>query len=70
MMTKNLLVELLVEELPPKELNKLGDSFASGLFESLKKGNLTESDSEMTVFASPRRLAAHVTHTFEVTRLR
>ena len=30
--TKNLLVELFVEELPPKSLKKLGDSFAEVLF--------------------------------------
>ncbi|TSA49343.1 MAG: glycine--tRNA ligase subunit beta, partial [Nitrosomonadales bacterium] len=59
---KNLLIELLVEELPPKVLCKLGDAFASILFESLKKNNLTEPESEMTAFASPRRLAVHVTH--------
>ena len=28
MTTKNLLVELFVEELPPKALKKLGESFA------------------------------------------
>ena len=29
--TKNLLVELFVEELPPKALKKLGEAFAAGL---------------------------------------
>ena len=33
---KNLLVELFVEELPPKALKKLGEAFARGLFEGLK----------------------------------
>ena len=33
MTTKNLLVELFVEELPPKALQKLGDAFASVLAE-------------------------------------
>ena len=36
MTTKNLLVELFVEELPPKALKKLGDAFAGVLFEQLK----------------------------------
>jgi glycyl-tRNA synthetase beta chain len=36
MTTKNLLVELFVEELPPKSLKKLGDSFADELAASLK----------------------------------
>jgi len=61
MTTKNLLVELFVEELPPKALKKLGDAFAGVLFEQLKAQGLTGADSALTSFASPRRLAAHVT---------
>jgi glycyl-tRNA synthetase beta chain len=61
MTTKNLLVELFVEELPPKALKKLGDAFAGVLFEQLKAQGLTAADSALTSFASPRRLAAHVT---------
>jgi glycyl-tRNA synthetase beta chain len=60
-MTKNLLIELFVEELPPKALKKLGDAFAGVLFEQLKAQGLTAADSVLTSFASPRRLAAHVT---------
>lgn len=59
---KNLLVELFVEELPPKALKKLGESFATTLFESLKAQSLTNTDSAATPFASPRRLAAHITN--------
>ena len=59
MSVKNLLVELFVEELPPKVLKKLGDSFANGLFEQLKSYGLTTPGSLFTAFASPRRLAAH-----------
>ena len=66
MTTKNLLVELFVEELPPKALKKLGDAFAGVLFEQLKAQGLTSSDhsaeSALTAFASPRRLAAHLTY--------
>ena len=36
MTTQNLLVELFVEELPPKALKKLGESFAATLAASLK----------------------------------
>ena len=61
MTTKNLLVELFVEELPPKALKKLGDAFAGVLFEQLKTQGLTTAGSVLTSFASPRRLAAHVT---------
>jgi glycyl-tRNA synthetase beta chain len=80
MTTQNLLVELFVEELPPKALSKLGESFSQVLTESLKSLGLihsfTLSDpsnpdlkrphqedfSICTAFASPRRLAVHVTH--------
>jgi glycyl-tRNA synthetase beta chain len=60
MTTKNLLVELFVEELPPKALKKLGESFAQTLAESLKAQGLATEHSAVTPFASPRRLAAHV----------
>ena len=62
MTTKNLLVELFVEELPPKALKKLGDAFAGVLFDQLKAQGLTTADSALTAFASPRRLATHVTY--------
>ncbi|MCX7263738.1 MAG: glycine--tRNA ligase subunit beta [Burkholderiales bacterium] len=58
---QNLLVELFVEELPPKVLKKLGESFANVLFEQLRGAGLTGADAVVTPFASPRRLAAHVT---------
>jgi glycyl-tRNA synthetase beta chain len=61
MTTQNLLVELFVEELPPKVLNKLGESFAGTLMEQLRAQGLAGAESQVTAFASPRRLAAHVT---------
>jgi glycyl-tRNA synthetase beta chain len=61
MATKNLLVELFVEELPPKALKKLGESFAAALAASLKSQGLIDAASVATPYASPRRLAAHVT---------
>ncbi len=61
MTTKNLLVELFVEELPPKALKKLGLAFASVLLEQLKAQGLADANSQLTPFASPRRLAAHIT---------
>jgi glycyl-tRNA synthetase beta chain len=61
MSSNNLLVELFVEELPPKVLKKLGESFASSVLESLKAQALTAEDSLTTAFASPRRLAVHIT---------
>jgi glycyl-tRNA synthetase beta chain len=62
MTTQNLLVELFVEELPPKALRKLGDAFAAVLAEQLQAQGLSAADSVVTAFASPRRLAAHITH--------
>jgi glycyl-tRNA synthetase beta chain len=59
---KNLLVELFVEELPPKALNKLGEAFANVLFQILKLQGLTFDNSIVTAFATPRRLAAHVSY--------
>ena len=61
MTTHNLLVELFVEELPPKALNKLGQAFSSVLAEQLKAQGLAAAESQVTAFASPRRLAAHIT---------
>ena len=58
--TKNLLVELFVEELPPKALKKLGEAFAAGLVASLKAQGLAGEHSAVVPFASPRRLAAHI----------
>lgn len=65
-MNKNsLLVELFVEELPPKALKKLGDAFAGVLREQLVAQGLAEAGSVLTAYASPRRLAAHLTHVAE-----
>lgn len=61
MTAQNLLVELFVEELPPKALKKLGDAFATVLGDQLKAQGLAPADAAVTAFASPRRLAAHVT---------
>jgi glycyl-tRNA synthetase beta chain len=61
MTAQNLLVELFVEELPPKALRKLGDAFGGQLLEQLKAQGLAGPDAVLTTFASPRRLAAHVT---------
>lgn len=81
MTTQNLLVELFVEELPPKALGRLGESFARVIAEELFNQGLSakpvadsRSDgikreavgsselSLITVYASPRRLAAHITN--------
>ena len=61
MTAQNLLVELFVEELPPKALRKLGDAFGGQLLEQLRAQGLASADAQLTAFASPRRLAAHIT---------
>lgn len=61
MSQKNLLVELFVEELPPKALNKLGQAFSELLFEHLQALGLADSSSVLTAYATPRRLAMHAT---------
>jgi glycyl-tRNA synthetase beta chain len=60
MTTANLLVELFVEELPPKALKKLGEAFAALLADGLKAQGLAAADAAVTPYASPRRLAVHV----------
>ncbi len=63
---KNLLVELFVEELPPKVLKKLGEAFGDAIFNNLKKLNQLEDGSKLTTFATPRRLAAHITEVLPI----
>ena len=59
--TSNLIVELLVEELPPKALRRLGDAFGHALLARMRASGLASEVSALTAFASPRRLAAHIT---------
>jgi glycyl-tRNA synthetase beta chain len=56
-----LLVELLTEELPPKALKKLGEAFAAGLRDGLAARKLLAAGSVATAYATPRRLAVHIT---------
>jgi glycyl-tRNA synthetase beta chain len=60
MSAQNLLVELFVEELPPKALKKLGEAFAAVLAESLVAQGLAEANAVVTDFATPRRLGVRV----------
>ena len=60
-----LLVELFTEELPPKSLKKLGESFAKNLFDKLVahglvSNDLVSNDSAYIHYATPRRLAVHI----------
>ena len=53
--SKDLLIEIGTEELPPTTLNKLSTAFYNGVKEGLDKADL--SFSEIKKFAAPRRLA-------------
>src|SRR6266487_3994594 len=59
---ESLLVELLTEELPPKSLRHLSDTFASEVADGLRSRGLLMSDSSVSAFATPRRLAVRITH--------
>ena len=58
----NLMVELFVEELPPKALKKLGAAFGEGLLAGLRNEGLATASSALNLFATPRRLAARISH--------
>ena len=58
--TANLLVELLVEELPPKALKKLGEAFAHWIRQGLIDRLLVSPEEKWDWYASPRRLAVRI----------
>ena len=60
MSTESLLIELRTEELPPKALNNLGESFAASIIEQLQKDHFIAETADYKVFASPRRLGVLV----------
>ena len=55
-----LLVELLTEELPPKALSRLGDAFATAMFNGLSSRALLDEGASFTAYATPRRLAVSI----------
>ena len=58
MTTRDLLVEIGTEELPPKALKKLSDAFTQGMVDGLSKAGLQHA--AVQSYASPRRLAVLV----------
>jgi len=58
MSTRDFLVELGTEELPPKALKNLSNAFAQGIEQGLKDAGLTMGAIEQ--FAAPRRLAVRI----------
>lgn len=58
-----LILELVTEELPPKALDALGRAFAAGARETLERlGLLDSAVCVSTDYATPRRLAVHLSH--------
>jgi glycyl-tRNA synthetase beta chain len=55
MSTRDLLIEIGTEELPPKALKKLSEAFGAGIAEGLKSAELQSAG--QILYASPRRLA-------------
>ena len=55
-----LLVELLVEELPPKALKTLSAAFADALVGRLEREGLVAAAAKRSEYATPRRLAVVV----------
>ncbi|MFM9900578.1 MAG: glycine--tRNA ligase subunit beta, partial [Polaromonas sp.] len=62
----NLLIELFVEELPPKALKKLGSAFADDIFGQLRRLDYVASDATFESFASPRRLGVLIQNVRDV----
>ena len=61
-MNNSLLIELRTEELPPKSLKALSESFATNVFAALKEQAFASAASVCTPYATPRRLALMVTN--------
>ena len=61
-MSQSLLIELRTEELPPKSLKALSESFANSIFAALKDQAFAGADSVCTHYATPRRLALLVSN--------
>ena len=63
---QTLVVELLTEELPPKALARLGQTFGDTLTKALAQEDFLGPGSESRWFATPRRLAAQITNVRDV----
>ena len=64
-MTATLLIEIGVEELPPKAMRALADAFADGVTQGLRDAGL--SIGKTSRYATPRRLAVSITDVAEQT---
>ncbi len=66
MQVDSLLVELLAEELPPKSLARLSQTFADTLAGDMRQDGLLGASSRVQAFATPRRLAVLITDVLAV----
>jgi len=57
-----LLVEVRTEELPPRALKRLSQSFAEALSADLRQDEFLTAASAVTAYATPRRLAVQITN--------
>lgn len=62
---QTLLIELLCEELPPKNLKNLSQHFANSIIQSLISCGLINSENKFNIFATPRRLAVQIFNVLE-----
>jgi glycyl-tRNA synthetase beta chain len=60
------LIEIFTEELPPKALKKLGESFAKSISDQLIKQQFVAADVKYTEFATPRRLGINIPNVLAV----
>ena len=57
---KSLLIELGTEELPPRALDELSQSFLDGVLQGLSRRGIDGALDEARAYCTPRRLAVHV----------
>jgi glycyl-tRNA synthetase beta chain len=56
----DLLVEIFCEELPPKSLQALSESFGKSITNALQEAQLISENPRVKIFASPRRIAVFI----------
>ncbi|MBL79897.1 MAG: glycine--tRNA ligase subunit beta [Nitrosomonadaceae bacterium] len=65
-MQDTLLIEIITEELPPKLLQDLSSNFSDGVFNILDQNFLLTSESKLTSYVTPRRLALTITAVLDI----
>src|SRR3546814_15452832 len=60
--SRELILELVTEELPPKSLDALGRAFATAVHDTLAQLGMLAPGFSVTDYATQRRLAVHLSH--------